>query len=140
MIKQSFCLGLWLLVGILPVEADGIVGPISSIRDGDTFTIGDTSIRLCGIDAPENGEPGWLDAAHALQELTRDRTVHCVQVGNGTVCDGRSKPTNYNRIVAQCFVGDLDIAAYLAEAGLVCDWIRFSGGHYSADGKAERCP
>jgi endonuclease YncB( thermonuclease family) len=66
--------------------------------------------------------------------------VRCVQVGNGTVCDGRSKPTNRDRVVAQCFVDDIDVAAVLVERGLACDWKTFSGAYYSRDGKGRACP
>jgi endonuclease YncB( thermonuclease family) len=110
------------------------------IRDGDTFEISGTAVRLCGVDAPERNEPGWRAAVEAVREITAGRTVRCVQVGDGTVCDGRSRPTNYDRIVAQCFVGSTDLAAHLAEAGLACDWTAFSGGYYSVDGKGQPCP
>lgn len=67
----------------------------------------------------------------ALETLIGGKRVRCVQVGSGTVCDHRSKPTNQGRVVAQCFVDGRDVAAILVEAGLACDWARFSGGHYS---------
>lgn len=128
-----------LLVAAQPVVAGELVGPVASIRDGDTFTIRGTDIRLCGIDAPERDEPGYAAAADALRAITAGKVVRCVQVGRGTPCDGRSKPTSYDRIVAQCFVDGEDIAALLVRAGVACDWVRFSGGHYSAEG-GRRCP
>jgi micrococcal nuclease len=36
-----------------------------------------------------------------------------------------------DRIVAQCFVGDLDIAMEMVSAGQAKDWPKFSGGYYS---------
>jgi len=47
--------------------------------------------------------------------------VCCVRVGEGSVCDGRSKPKNKNRIVAQCFLDDLDVATLMIRAGMACD-------------------
>ena len=83
-------------------------GSVDKIADGDTFWVCDTNachkIRLCGADAPERGEPGYRESTEALRKLVEGKVVRCVQVGNGTPCDGRSKPTNYDRIVAQCFV------------------------------------
>ena len=66
-------------------------------------------------------------------ELVFRKTVRCIQVGQppGTVCDKRSKPTNRDRIVAQCFVDNHDIAEPMVKGGYACDWVKFSGGHYS---------
>jgi endonuclease YncB( thermonuclease family) len=75
-----------------------------------------------------------------LRVLVEGKRVRCIQVGEGTPCDGKSKPTNRGRVVAQCFIGNTDIAAFLVERGLVCDWKRFSGGHYSRGGKGHVCP
>lgn len=109
-------------------------GQVLAIEDGDTFDLCDGGeckrIRICGIDAPEIGSAGASEATAALRELVDGKVVACIQVGNGTVCDGRSRPTNRGRIVAQCFVDNTDIAASLVARGLACDWIKFSGGHY----------
>jgi endonuclease YncB( thermonuclease family) len=38
------------------------LGKVTSVADGDTFTMesetGKVRIRICGIDAPERGQPG----------------------------------------------------------------------------------
>jgi endonuclease YncB( thermonuclease family) len=41
--------------------------------------------------------------------------------------------------VAQCFVGELDVAGALVEQGVACDWARVSGGHNSRIADARRC-
>lgn len=113
------------------------VGSADKVRVGDTFWICDqyvcTKVRLCGAEAPEMGEPGSSEARAALQALVAGRRVRCIQVGSGTPCDGRSKPTNGDRIVVQCFVDDLDLAGALVAQGHACDWVKFSGGAYSKD-------
>jgi len=123
----------------LSASAAELTGHISKIVDGDTFDLAGETIRLCGIDAPEHGENGFAEAIVALSEITADQVVRCVQVGSGTVCDGRSRPTNNGRVVAQCFVGEWDIADELIRHGVVCDWIRFSGGHYSRNREGRPC-
>lgn len=118
------------------VAAAEIVGQGRNIVDGDTFdmTTSDriVKVRICGIDAPESGEPGSKEAWAKLSALVHGKTVSCVQVNRapGTVCDGRSKATNRDRIVAQCFVAGQDIAVELVKSGVACDWPKFSGGHY----------
>jgi endonuclease YncB( thermonuclease family) len=124
-------------------NAAELVGTVTQVRDGDTFDLCNetvcTRIRLCGINAPERGTTGSAEATAALRSLLGDRPVRCVQVGSGTVCDGRSKPTNRGRVVAQCHAGGEDVAAALVSRGLACDWVGFSGGHYSRRGAGRPC-
>jgi hypothetical protein len=116
------------LIKTLRAYADRLIG----------FSV--SAIRLCGIDAPEQRCSGYAEARAALRTIVEGKAVRCIQVGEGTPCDGRSKPTNRERVVAQCFVEGTDIAAGLVKQGLVCDWRRFSGGYYSRDGKGRQCP
>ena len=70
-----------------------------------------------------------------LSNMIEGKLVHCLQVGEGTVCDGRSKPKSRDRIVAQCFLAKLDIALEMTKSGTACDWPKFSGGHYKVSDK-----
>jgi endonuclease YncB( thermonuclease family) len=118
------------------VAAD-YLGKVLAVSDGDTFTMesetGKVRIRVCGIDAPERGQPGYGQAAGVLSNMIEDKTLHCLQVGEGTVCDGRSKPTSRDRIVAQCFLDKADIAEEMVKSHTACDWPKFSGGYYKLD-------
>jgi endonuclease YncB( thermonuclease family) len=111
--------------------ADGVITGRAKVIDGDTLWVSRTKIRLCGIDAPERNKPGGPKATMHLKTITKGRDVRCVIVGSGTPCDGRSRRTSYDRIVAQCFVGDTDLAASLVRSGNARDWKRFSGGYYT---------
>ena len=132
-----------LIVVTATTHAAEFSGSVDKIVDGDTFWVCDASacnkIRVCGINSPEKGKPGYRESGEALTQLVEGKVVRCVQVGSGTPCDGRSKPTNHDRIVAQCFAGDIDIAVPLVEQGFACDWVKFSGGAYSSNGKGDRC-
>jgi micrococcal nuclease len=118
----------------LGAHAAEFAGPVTHIVDGDTFDMlaADRTIRIrfCGIDSPEQGQAGYHSAADALRNMISGKTVRCVQVGAGTPCDGRSRPTNRDRVVAQCFLGTADIAADMVRGRHACDWPIFSGGHY----------
>jgi len=85
--------------------------------------------------SPVDGHAWAVQAAGALASLIEGKTVHCLQVGEGTVCDRRSNPTSRDRMVGQCFIGALDIAEEMAKSGMVCDWPKFSGGHYKISNK-----
>lgn len=110
-------------------------GTVKKVVDGDTFWMcfedeKCAKIRLCGIDAPDAGEKNYSRSKHALTVVLNTGPVHCRTIGSGTPCDGRSKPLNSGRIVAQCFVYTMDVAAYLVSRGMACDWEKFSGGLY----------
>lgn len=115
-----------------------ITGPISKIRDGDTFLIGNQPIRICGIDAPERGTKAGKQSTKYLRKMTIGKSLRCIPVGEGTVCDGRSRRTNRDRIVAQCFIQGRDIAEMLVRSGNACDWTKFSGGAYKVVGGCSR--
>ncbi len=84
-----------------------LVGPITHVTDGDTIRLCQDgrchSIRLCGVNAPEAGEPQFVAARIAMQRIVANTTIVCRPVGQGTICDGRSLPKSRDRIVAQCF-------------------------------------
>ena len=117
-----------------PAVAADYLGEVLAVSDGDTFTMqsetGNVRVRICGIDAPERGQPGYGQATGVLSNLIEGKTVHCLQVGEGTVCDGRSPPRSRDRVVAQCFLDKLDIAEEMTKSGTACDWPKFSGGRY----------
>src|SRR6266540_28802 len=82
--------------GIAASHAAEFSGRAAAIPDGDDIELCDdsgscTRIRLCGIDAPEQGCPGYAEARAALRVLVEGKRVRCIQVGAGTVCDGRSR-------------------------------------------------
>jgi endonuclease YncB( thermonuclease family) len=125
------------------VVGSSIVGVASKVVDGDTLYVCDEKlckkIRLCGINAPELKAAGGKQARATLASIVASQTVTCTRVSEGTVCDRRSKPTNRDRVVAQCFVGKDDIATLMVERGQACDWVKFSGGHYSRSGRGAVC-
>jgi endonuclease YncB( thermonuclease family) len=129
---------------VIAVRAAEFVGGAGKVVDGDTLWVCNNfecqKFRICGINAPEAGEPGYNEARDALGKLVEGKAVRCLQVGGGTPCDGRSKPTNRDRIVAQCFADGDDVAKQLVERAYACDWVRFSGGYYSQDGNGKTCP
>jgi endonuclease YncB( thermonuclease family) len=129
-----------ILVAALSVPTAASVdylGKVTAVVDGDTFTMeaesGKVRVRICGIDAPERGQPGYGQAAGVLSNMVEGKLVHCLQVGEGTPCDGKSKPNSRDRVVAQCFIDKLDIAEEMTKSGTACDWPKFSAGHYKGD-------
>lgn len=136
MVYKSFIIASFLFAST--ASAEPITGAISKIRDGDTFLIGNQPIRLCGIDAPERNTREGKKATAFLAKTVKHKALKCIPVSEGTVCDGRSKRTNGDRIVAQCFIQGRDLAELLVRSGNACDWPKFSGGAYRVIGGCSR--
>jgi endonuclease YncB( thermonuclease family) len=91
------------------------------------------------VDSPERGHQGYQQAKDALTALIGGKAVRCVQVGSGTPCDTRSPTKSRQRIVAQCFLEDKDVADKMVCGGNAIDWVKFSGGHYRPPIPPDRC-
>lgn len=114
--------------------AEPIVGQ-ATVIDGDTIEIRGQRIRLEGIDAPEsrqacvrNGE-AWRcgqAAAHRLDALIDGRNVHCTRTGTD----------RYERVLAVCYQGDLDLNGALVAEGLALAYRQYSGRYATEEDEA----
>jgi hypothetical protein len=61
------------LMLLSPAVAADYLGKVTAVADGDTFTMesetGKVRVRICGIDAPERGQPGYGQAAGVLSNM-----------------------------------------------------------------------
>ena len=107
------------------------------VIDGDTLNVHGTKTRLWGIDAPEGKQScqrdgvAWLcgqEAAKALRELIEGEGVRCTEKDRD----------RYNRSVAVCFIGGLEINAWMVEWGWAFDYPDYSHGAYADEQEAAR--
>lgn len=93
-----------------------------SVVDGDTIRIGNVSLRLAGIDAPELDHPWGQKAKWELVKLCK-----------GQVITAKIEPLmSYDRLVATCYLPDgRDLSAEMVRLGLALDWPKFSSGKYA---------
>lgn len=92
------------------------------VVDGDTLNIGDLSIRLFGIDAPELDHPYGNNAKWALINLCRGHIIQAV-IEQGDL--------THDRTVATCYLPDgRDLSAEMVKLGMAVDWPKYSGGRY----------
>lgn len=113
--KAVFLFGVVGLMATMSCLADETTGR-ASVIDGDTIEIRGQPIRLHGVDAPEAGQtcskadgtpwPCGQQAASALSDFLDTRPVRCVTNG-----------TSYDRLVAVCEVGRVDVASWLVREG-----------------------
>jgi endonuclease YncB( thermonuclease family) len=128
-----------LLVPVLlvPAQAADITG-IAKVREGDNVQIGNTRIRLGGIDAPSvdqlclnNSGERWTCGVAARDELIK-------HVGDKSwTCHQRQAADRRGRIVARCEVDGEDIQKWLVGSGWALAFVRVSHD-YEADEKAAR--
>ena len=116
------CSLLVLLAGPALADVSGRVRVI----DGDTLKVGDTTVRLHGIDAPEDdqmcggqGQPAWRCGAWVSREVRaryQDSRATCAVV----------ETDRYGRAVARCMVEGQDIGRALVTDGLAFAFRRYS--------------
>jgi endonuclease YncB( thermonuclease family) len=102
------------------------------VLDGDTIHVGDTRVRLEGIDAPENAQTckaangdNWScghAATRALQSLAEGRQVVCRNHGLD----------KYGRTLGTCFIDGRNVNAEMVRLGLAWAFVRYSSS-YVAD-------
>lgn len=91
------------------------------VIDGDSFACdGNLRIRLWGVDSPERHTPEGPAATRALSNITRGQTLVC-----------KAKGHSYDRTVAQCWIGRMDVGGEMVRRGQAVDLPKFSHGYYA---------
>lgn len=106
------------------------------VIDGDTIDVGDTRVRLHGIDAPERGQPcttltgqNWACGDWVTRQV-QDRFAQA---------QARCEPVDrdrYGRLVARCFVQGVDIAEVMVREGWVFAYRKYSMDYDLAEKQA----
>ena len=109
-----------LLVPMTSVQAESLIGkPV--IIDGDSIVVEGKRVRVWGIDAPEMGTRAGSRAKSYLRTLIGTNEIRCED--NGQRIQGQ--------IMAQCFIGDVDIGRVMVLSGNAEEWRRYSQGFYA---------
>jgi len=117
----------WLSVALVllgsPALAEPIVGSLLAVHDGDTLTLSTgEKIRIFGIDAPElNQQCQRNGACVPCGYEARDKLMSLA--AGELICEWRG--TSYNRIVARCAAGGVDLARAMVETGQAVVYERY---------------
>ncbi len=88
-----------------------IKGRCNYVIDGDTLNVeGVGRIRLVGINAPEKGEPGYIEAKNFLESACLGKIVYLD-------IDDEKNYDRYGRILAVVYVGSTNINEELLQRG-----------------------
>ena len=121
-------------------RTDAPPGPLTGqvrVIDGDTIVVGETRIRLEGIDAPETAQTcqrkwfGWwacgTAATAALANLIGSKPVSCEPRGLD----------KYGRTLAVCFVDGRDLNAQMVRLGYAWAFIKYSTSYVKEEALAK---
>lgn len=124
-----------LILCLLASSATADITGSIRVVDGDTFAVGDTRVRLFGIDAPENGQPCADQRGRQIDcgdWVTRQ--VAAQFDGVQTTCVEIEKD-RYDRSVATCIVQQQDVGGWIVSEGLAWAYLRYSDA-YALDEKS----
>jgi len=109
-----------------------ITGP-ARVVDGDTIWIGETKIRLHGIDAPEMKQTcktskGKEQLCGVLAKQALERLIK----GQDVTCKGDTRD-RYKRLIAVCYVGPININEQMVVDGWAMAYRKYSKDYVRAE-------
>ena len=96
------------------------------VTDGDTVKIDGHRIRLHGIDAPEMDQTCKNSKGSSYRCGWESKTALLKKVGLSQISCERKGIDRYKRIIAVCFLNNLDLNAWLVQEGLAVAYRRYS--------------
>ena len=120
-------------IAYLMTEGEGkpsfdVTERVDYVADGATFRMGETWIRLHGIDAPEKKQkcshsgspwPCGLEATRVLENRILGKTVSCAYTGR----------ERYGSVIGICYWDGFDISAWLVDEGWAVAYRQYSSDY-----------
>lgn len=135
-LASNLSVSVWARTWPAPVPVNQDFAGVTRVIDGDTIEVGDTRVRLEGIDAPEsnqtckraNGEdwPCGTEATRAMRAMAEGRELRCRN-------NGLDK---YGRTLGTCFAGGRDINAEMIKLGLAWAYVKYSTAYVQEEAQA----
>jgi endonuclease YncB( thermonuclease family) len=107
------------------------------VIDGDTLALDDVRIRLHGIDAPEISQT-CTDMRGAVWTCGKWSKAALDQLASEPVTCVQKDVDRYDRIVAACYVGQVDINAAMVAKGAAFAYAEYSTDYVADEAQARR--
>lgn len=114
------------LLFLSPLVGTNAVAETVRIVDGDTLVLGDDTIRLEGIDAPELAQTCKNAAGKPYRCGQTSKRFLQTLVSSGPVTCSGSELDAYERRIATCFVGSVNLNQKMVENGQAYAFLRYS--------------
>jgi len=114
-----------------PAKAADLVG-IARVHDGDTLTVGSTTVRLEGIDAPETDQICLTSSREPWHCGLQSRDKLKAKIGMATVTCAPKGHDRYRRTLAVCSAHGTDLNAWLVRQGWALSFVRY-GDRFRAE-------
>ena len=89
-------------------------GAITHVRDGDTFEVSGTPVRISALDCPENSTSSGKNATRFIMQFK----------GKQAVCELTGAQT-YDRVVGYCSIEGKDFAQIMVENNFCKFWPKY---------------
>lgn len=137
MIRLHFVCAIVALVAVSQAAlGQQLVGGIGKAKDGDSLMVGETEVRLFGVDAPEFDQTCTRDkqawncggaAAEQLMALVTGKEVECVSMGLD----------DHKRLLGRCTVRGTDVNETMVSSGYAVAYRRYSTDYAPAEDAAK---
>ncbi len=121
---------------LLDTETMTLVGERHLVIDGDTIEVQEQVVRLHGIDAPETAQtcqrPGG--SHYRCGDVALDG-LRSIVAGQRVSCAGRSRD-RYDRLIAICSAGGVEVNREMVRLGLAMAYRRYSDDYLAEEVEA----
>jgi endonuclease YncB( thermonuclease family) len=132
-----------------PASAAELIGTVTAVHDGDTFTLDNkTKISVFGIDAPELEQQCRADAIRTPEpspcvpcgHAARDVLAGLI-LGKEVICKDRGRSDD--RVIGECRIGKIEIGLWMLTQGQAVTYSQFLKGadrpvYFGAEASAKR--
>lgn len=107
------------------------------IIDGDTISLAGSRVRLVGIDAPELRQTCMSGSGAKTRCGETAARALAALVGKGdVVCSGEGTDA-YDRLLAVCVVGGIDVNARMVETGQALAFVKYDSRYLAEERRAQ---
>lgn len=139
-LRNIFIIGVLIFIGWRLGGYDGMAASdysgIPTVIDGDSIELEHMQIRLYGIDAPELDQE--CQKGKEFYACGRDSRRHLAKLIGGAIVECHEEEIDqFDRAVAECFVGEKNLSEEMVRAGWAISFMRFASPYLAEEADAQ---